>query len=172
MPIHSPTVYFHFVVVSHTPPSKSALWRWLGFHIDFDCQNLLLLLSSLLGGQSSRFVCFVGFCSIFSALTIYDFNCKSATATIVNANGVPVIDVSELEHGGESSNESTATTEPRGGESHESDPLALGEESPHFITVTGKFGPLIISYAFAFVCADGKSCPTCFPCCQLQIFFC
>lgn len=61
---------------------------------------------------------------------------QSATATIVNANGVPVIDVSELEHGGESSNESTATTEPRGGESHESDPLALGEESPHFITVT------------------------------------
>ncbi|XP_017786135.1 PREDICTED: uncharacterized protein LOC108569182, partial [Nicrophorus vespilloides] len=55
--------------------------------------------------------------------------------TIVNANGVPVIDVSALEQAADSSNESTATGENQV-DVHESDPLALEEDSPHFITVT------------------------------------
>ncbi|KAK5644860.1 hypothetical protein RI129_006160 [Pyrocoelia pectoralis] len=48
-------------------------------------------------------------------------------------NGVPVIDVSALEQAAESSNESSATTEPQG-DSHDTDPI--GHPSPQFITVT------------------------------------
>ncbi|KAF2897982.1 hypothetical protein ILUMI_08189 [Ignelater luminosus] len=56
---------------------------------------------------------------------------SSSSGTIVN--GVPVIDVSALEQAAESSNESSATTEPQG-DSHETDPI--GQTSPQFITVT------------------------------------
>lgn len=51
-------------------------------------------------------------------------------------NGVSVIDVSALEQAAESSNESSATAEAQN-ETHETDPL--GDTSPHFITVTGKY---------------------------------
>lgn len=49
-------------------------------------------------------------------------------------NGVPVIDVSALEQAADSSNESSATTEPQG-DSHDTD--SINQTSPQFITVTG-----------------------------------
>lgn len=66
-------------------------------------------------------------------------------------NGVPVIDVTALDQGGESSNESTGTgetqSEAHGGDVAATDPI--GQTSPHFITVTGGFD--------LFVCWVGGS---------------
>lgn len=57
-----------------------------------------------------------------------------ATATGAIVNGVPVIDV--LEQAADSSNESSASADNQG-DAHETDPI--GNESPQFITVTGKW---------------------------------
>lgn len=60
-------------------------------------------------------------------------------------NGVPVIDV--LEHSADSSNESSTSADNQGNV-HEADPI--GDDSPQFITVTGRSFFFVLKPCMAF----------------------